>query len=518
MSYWLEAVRWSICTLEQVRCLRYFVTEPEERNMEDRISRIIMRFAWIPLLLGMIGYYSVEGLPFFEALYDTCALYFVNPTTDETNIWIMLAKMTALIVAAGVVLSFLTSVYRAIDRFFMHFFSDSTAVYTDNEVGEKFQDKLKHGFYARIDRRKKVERAKYHILFLDDDTKTLQFYEERKDSFGKSIICILVRDMDPFLLNAINREGVRIINIYELMARKFWRRFHLFDVRKKKDYSISIIGYGNIGRAIFRYGYLNNIYSLDQKITYHLWGCDESDSVFLTSLNTMNKDGIVVHSKKWQDDLDEIAKADRVIITEEEYAMQITQEVLYRNQGAEIFYFNEEGRQWGGFYAGNNLTYFGDLDEYLTEEDIKEERLYRLGKLFNYDYSLRYGGSPEDSFDEAEIASEWYALPGFKKASSMARGDHYWIEKRIREEGEFSEEEFWEIEHIRWSRFHFINHWTYAPERDNAARKHNLLVPFEELPLSEKEKDGIYGSITRREIDRLIDEEESELKKDTVLK
>ena len=131
--------------------------------------------------------------------------------------------------------------------------------------------------------------------------------------------------------------------------------------------------------------------------------------------------------------------------------------------------------------------------------------------MFNYDYNLRYGGKPEDSFNEAEVDAQWDELPGFKRASSMARGDHYWIEKRIREDGTFSEEEFWEIEHVRWSRYHFINHWTYAPERDNANRKHNLLVPFEDLPLSEKEKDGIYGSVTHKLIDELIEEENREL-------
>ncbi|MCR5740152.1 MAG: hypothetical protein K6G43_10095 [Lachnospiraceae bacterium] len=478
--------------------------------MEDKVGRIIMRFCWVPLLLGIIGYYTVGGLPFFEALYDAGALYFVNPASEINNVWVMASKLSALIVAAGVVLSFLTSVYRTIDRWFMHFFSDSTAVYTDNEVGEKLQEKLKHGFYGRMESMR-VEKARYHIIFLDDDTKSLQFYEERRKLFGKNIICLLVRNMDPFLLNAVNRRNIRIINIYEVMARKFWRRFHLFDVRNIKDYSISIIGYENIGRAIFRYGYLNNIFALDQKITYHIWGCNESDAVFLNSLNTMNNDRIVVHKKQWQDDLDEIAKADRVIITQEEYSMLITQEVMYRNSAASIFYFNEEGRKWGGFYAGDNLQYFGDLDEYLTEDDIKEERLYRLGKLFNYDYNLRYGGKPEDSFNEAEVDAQWDELPGFKRASSMARGDHYWIEKRIREDGTFSEEEFWEIEHVRWSRYHFINHWTYAPERDNANRKHNLLVPFEDLPLSEKEKDGIYGSVTHKLIDELIEEENREL-------
>ena len=66
------------------------------------------------------------------------------------------------------------------------------------------------------------------------------------------------------------------------------------------------------------------------------------------------------------------------------------------------------------------------------------------------------------------------------------------------------EETIWRMEHIRWCRYHYYNRWSYAKERDNANRKHHLLVPFDELPQSEKEKDGIYDDTLRKEIEELI--------------
>ena len=48
-----------------------------------------------------------------------------------------------------------------------------------------------------------------------------------------------------------------------------------------------------------------------------------------------------------------------------------------------------------------------------------------------------------------------------------------------------------------------FRHWKYDKVRDNAHRKHNLLVPYEELPQSEKEKDGIYDASIKAEIDKL---------------
>ena len=54
---------------------------------------------------------------------------------------------------------------------------------------------------------------------------------------------------------------------------------------------------------------------------------------------------------------------------------------------------------------------------------------------------------------------------------------------------------------MRWMRFHTIYNWRYSEVRDNPLRRHNLLLPYEELALSEQEKDddawlllGEYGS------------------------
>ena len=145
------------------------------------------------------------------------------------------------------------------------------------------------------------------------------------------------------------------------------------------------------------------------------------------------------------------------------------------------------------------------MENILTEDNVKSEKLYRQGKLFNYDYALRYSNRTAPSDYEKEMEDEWKKLDGFKKSSSIARADHYWIEKRLKNDGVMDEdsEDAWKIEHIRWSRFHLVNHWSFAEKRDNGRRKHNLLVPYENLPMSEKEKDGIYDSTIKAEIDRL---------------
>lgn len=50
-------------------------------------------------------------------------------------------------------------------------------------------------------------------------------------------------------------------------------------------------------------------------------------------------------------------------------------------------------------------------------------------------------------------------------------------------------EPYYELEHIRWMRHHDYYNWTYDPQRNDAARKHHLLLPYHELPEEQKPKD-----------------------------
>ena len=45
--------------------------------------------------------------------------------------------------------------------------------------------------------------------------------------------------------------------------------------------------------------------------------------------------------------------------------------------------------------------------------------------------------------------------------------------------------------HDEWARQRMNDGWTYGPQRDDAAKKHPCLVPYGDLPDSEKEYDRI---------------------------
>lgn len=54
--------------------------------------------------------------------------------------------------------------------------------------------------------------------------------------------------------------------------------------------------------------------------------------------------------------------------------------------------------------------------------------------------------------------------------------------------------------HEVWAKARMVQGWTYGPVRDDAAMQHPCLVPYEELPESEKE----YDRATSQETLKLI--------------
>ena len=501
------------------RCLKVIVCEGETMKI---INYLKEKFPWIsyaigliPFIVACIGYGYYGKLPVWEAVYASVALYFVNPVVDYESPLILFAEIGAVIVTAGIILSVVRYAYAKVDHFFIRFYSDSTVVYTDNDMGQEVGSKLTHGYtlYNNPDddgdnlKKFRVEKVKNHILMFENDMDNVSFFTENEGKLSGSNVFMMLRDIDPSLLDAADKESssLHFFNIYDVMAREYWHRNSFYDRRKEKI-KIAIIGFGRVGAAIFKYGYLNNIYSLEQEIEYHVWGCSPSQKAFVGTLETMNKDSIIIHEKSWEEEMDTLSAMDRVIYTIADKSIELIQKILYVNPDAEIHCYSENPACLSQLYISNKVQAFGDMSDILTEDNIKKEKLYRQGKLFNYDYYLRYQGGTISADFEKEAEKEWKKLNGFFKSSNVARADHYWIEKKLVSDGKIAEnsEEAFRIEHIRWSRFYFANHWTYAPKRDNAARKHNLLVPYEELDHSEKIKDGIYSDVLRAEIDKLV--------------
>ena len=116
-----------------------------------------------------------------------------------------------------------------------------------------------------------------------------------------------------------------------------------------------------------------------------------------------------------------------------------------------------------------------------------------------------------EAWRRGAAAPGWAALPPFLKASNRAAADHADTKVRLllperdglplseadRREAERRaadadaglREKMRRCEHERWTRFHLLYNWRCGPARDEAARTHPCLVPYEALPEEERAKD-----------------------------
>ena len=107
---------------------------------------------------------------------------------------------------------------------------------------------------------------------------------------------------------------------------------------------------------------------------------------------------------------------------------------------------------------------------------------------------------------------QWKELSPFLRQSNIAAADHLIVKARflLREETltelsvddcrrayarfrqlyETQADLLQKMEHRRWMRFHQMYNWQYAPVRDNALRRHPLLLPYEQLSVPEQRKDA----------------------------
>ncbi len=502
-----------------------------------RKNRPLVILAVLALSFSLAGY-TVGGLSFFDAVYAAAALFFVNPVTDISNALVLLGKYLSLAVAAGIVLNVVKYAFRMAGHYRINRYDDSTAVYTDNPWGERLATRLKHGYISTGKKNGQLEDAKHHILMYSDDMKNLNLYARHRDELARegAQVYIMLSHVDAFLLNgdASDRvEGPRYFNIHDMIARDYWMKHDLYEEAKgsgRKPVRVAVIGYGEIGQAICKYAVLNNVYWPDQAIEYHVWGCRPYQKRFLEAIDLMNGDEIRVHTTDCLDDLDLLKTMYRVILTGKD-DIELLQQLLYIAPDTQLHVYVDGESDLAGLYAHSEgqLVCFGNPDTILTEQNIKQDELFRKAKLLHYDYVLQAAFRRETA--EAERSGkqvsesrrqqvrttlppdyerlmdvEWRKLSGFLKGSNIARADHLRIEARIRQEPDPScVGSIASLEHIRWCRFHFYNHWSYDPERmnrdpdkDEKYRRHGLLTS--DLPDRERGKDSVFNERIYEEI------------------
>ena len=463
------------------------------RKMKPKKILWVLLFI-MPFILGTIGY-CMEGEALLDALYAAFVLYAVNPVSDASNWLIIIAKWFAPFVLASGLLMALQGIWQRMAESWIGLHKGAVAIYCDNEYGKLLAGNVKKGILVKEE---KVRDVDEHILFFSDDIKNLNFYQQNEKFFREKKVYIQLNEMDSFLLR---QNTIHFFHINEIIARQYWREHHLLPYLNGEKFSvkIAVVGFGELGQNILNYGLLNNIYDLDQQIEYHIWGNSCLYEHSMEGMDLMNGDRIIYHGENWQEQIQQFIEMDRIIITDEPQ-MELLQTFFYICNDAEIHYYDPGSALLENIYKKEHLVSFGRYTDILTESNIKDEELYHTAKELNYKYACLYGSvSGEADKKETEIEEQWELLDGFTKGSNIASADYHEIRRLLltkakKERKELPIEQLGRMEHIRWCRFHYLNHWSYGvPEngknKDAVRKIHVCLLPFDKLTKEDQKKD-----------------------------
>jgi len=294
-------------------------------------------------------------------------------------------------------------------------------------------------------------------------------------------------------------DNLTLFDPYDCCAQSYWQKHGL-----KEEKTIVLIGDGSCAENLLNHGLLVNVFPKGRTVSYHVFGDwanyrrnhHQLDATLAIDREGSDQDSLLFHEDAWNGDAALLARADRIILCQNDASRNL--EIL----GQLRCYFPTHGAIH--LWAEQDIpgeTVFGTLEQTYTAELVMREKRKWAAKMLHQIYRDSTGGT----------APGWEQLSEFLRQSNVAAADHLLTKIRILLESDEITEVTAEncrlafqryqqltpaqrkhcqwIEHQRWMRFHSLYNWCYAPMRDNAARLHPLMCPFEDLSEQNQVKD-----------------------------
>lgn len=286
-------------------------------------------------------------------------------------------------------------------------------------------------------------------------------------------------------------------------ARQFWKDHPL----QLQEQSIVLIGDQRWMPMLLEQALLVNVYSLDQRLQYHVYGDDGQFRQTHFQLNRFCTDGesvpsmdaVCFHHGFPQPEI--LLAAQRIILCRSSDGENL--ELLgmlrkYYALSADVYIHLNQSVP---MIADSRVIPFGMAEQLYTPENVIRGKLNETAMAIHGLYCTQ----------NPESAQSWAALSMHSKASNIAAADHLLPKLQIllndRSITELTPEIcargacaykqqlpqhrdfFRRLEHMRWCRFHYLRNWSYAPQRNSEKRLHNLLLDFDALSLEDQAKD-----------------------------
>lgn len=446
----------------------------------------------LPLFLGLIGLVEA-GEPFLDALFYSISMYAMGFTDTPPNLWVEVGRWLAPLATASGVLLAVIAIRDRIRAYLCYCRGNSVAVYGAESDKTALLDRLGR---RGIDGGDRFVRAHRYILLGGDGMDFI--VQNRKKLEGREVY-LRCSDLPA---QAVSDPHLWLFCPEEIAARLFWKKRNLYALSAARGHQLSIVflGFGRLGENLLTYGLQDNIFSPDQKITYHIFGADGQYAATHTQLDRI-EDPVVFWDEPWYEQLSQLENADLILVLEQDGQLSLLQNLLLATTRPQFHVFTEGNAGIDLLEGQNRLELIPWRDEAQSPEYIFSDVLYHRAKRINLRYAHLYGGVEEN---ERTLEEQWAMLDAFTRYSNISSADYHEMCRAMlgtmgvaAEESALSPELLEllaELEHIRWCRYHYLNNWRRGtPEngkrKDAARRIHADLIPYRKLTDSEKEKD-----------------------------
>lgn len=478
--------------------------EREDFTLQKKRTRLLYIILFcLPFLLGFIGNYK-SGNSVLNSLYGALCVYVMELQIQPENIFSEIARWTApLMTASGIFIAF-QQIRQAVSNRIKGRNPDSVAIYGDSVYIDTLISKLgRLGIQGGMDDLSDgIDKAGRYVILFQEEQEGLAFYEKHKQDFQNGQVYLGLETIMP---QSLQDPNLTIFNLKENTARMYWDTYSLIPEYSQGNLNlkIGIIGFDTLGQNILTYGLLNNIFSADQHIEYHIWGNSEEYRNIHTQLPQLAPDQVIFHEGSWTADIQLINGLNRLILCEDSSQNLITLSSLLTFSTCPCIHVNDYLNQViHSLFVRDGVSIFGSADEIVNIEQIFKETLLADAKAFNHYYAMKYQGIPNT--EEAKEKA-FRALDSFTRYSNIASADYQKVREKMIEVLRLPEEStadavirkkdlLAELEHIRWCRYHYLNNWSFGqPEngkaKDPVHKLHTDLIPFEQLSDEDKSKD-----------------------------
>ena len=218
----------------------------------------------LPFVLGFIGF-SAAGESVLQAIYASLCLYGMGQRDMPPNILIEIARWIAPLATASAVIYVAKTLRTQIQVMIAAHTTDSVAVRGPKAEKEAMLKFLK----ARGINMENAPVSAKHYILLGDEVESLSFYRTHlADKKGEVFV------QCNGLPEQAESGNLRLFCPEETAARVFWQNNCPYELSVSNGHRLEIVimGFDKLARELLLTALHSNIFSLDQSITYHIFG------------------------------------------------------------------------------------------------------------------------------------------------------------------------------------------------------------------------------------------------------